>query len=122
MAPGAHAISFSRIHKQSAAGGYLRPASTSTPAWLPTGDCTGGDCLPVGDLPGWRQILADDFEGTVPLGGWSGCSDKTLDCPGFPEPDRGRWRAYKEGWPDTSHNGAYSSSRVLSIAGGVLDV
>jgi hypothetical protein len=32
------------------------------------------------------------------------------------------WWAYEEGWPETSRNGVYSSSRVLSIAGGVLDV
>lgn len=98
------------------------PTKASTATWLPVGKCAGADCLPVGDLPGWRQIFADDFEGSVPLGAWSGCSAKTLVCSGLPDPYRGRWWAYEEGWQDTSHNGVYSSARVLSIQDGVLDV
>ncbi len=94
--------------------------STQTP--LSAYPCTSGDCLPVGDLPGWKQIFTEDFTEPVLPGEWSECSLTLLECTGLPESYRKKWWAYVEGWPDTSRNGTYLSSRVLSVSDGVLDI
>lgn len=65
--------------------------------------------MPVGDLPGWHQIFADDFTADAPLGSW-------LTTYG------GRWRAYPEPWRDTSKRGMYSPGKVLSASNGLLDM
>ncbi|MBN2177560.1 MAG: glycoside hydrolase family 16 protein [Demequinaceae bacterium] len=88
----------------------------------PANPCVSGECAPVGDLPGWRQVFVDEFDGTVAPGQWSGCTFvEPLTCSGLPEPYRDRWWAFLEGWSDNA-NGVYSPSRVLSVSGGVLDV
>lgn len=63
--------------------------------------------MPVGDLPGWRQVFTDDFTTPVPLGQ-------------FPSAVSTKWWAYPDGWPDTTGRGVYSPSRVVSIADGVM--
>lgn len=75
-----------------------------------------GRAVPLGDLPGWKQVFADDFTGgTVPLGG-------------FPGTFSAAWSAnYFDGTPDTAgqKNGGksgYYPSKVLSIHNGVLDM
>jgi beta-glucanase (GH16 family) len=78
--------------------------------------------MPVGNLSGWRQIFVDDFTGTIALGEWSECSSEPFICSGLREPYRTNWWAYTEGWADTSKNGTYSPSKVLSVADGVLDM
>lgn len=75
--------------------------------------------LPVGDLPGWRQVFAEDFsEGDVGLGA-------------FPGIYGGRWSAnYFDGTPDTAaqlqpkgaRTSGYFPSKVLSVHDGVLDM
>jgi hypothetical protein len=84
-----------------------------------------GQSMPAGDLPGWHQVFADDFTTPVPVGGFSGCSQgptlMTSNCPGLPSAVSAKWWAYPDGWSDTSHNGRYSPSRVLSIHDGALD-
>lgn len=88
----------------------------------PTADASSSssDAMPVGDLPGWTQVFAEDFtEGDVPLGG-------------FPGPIYGtRWSAnYKDGTPDTAaqnqpkgqRTSGYYPSKVLSVHDGVLDM
>jgi hypothetical protein len=89
-------------------------------AW-PDG-CPSGECAPQGDLPSWRQIFVDEFVESVAPGEWSGCTLSPFVCSGLPEPYRSRWWSYTDGWPDTSGNGVYSPSRVLSIENGVLDI
>ena len=64
--------------------------------------------LPVGDLPGWRQTFVDDFTADAPLGS-------------FAQVYGGRWSGY-EGWRDTTGKGLYAESRVVSVAGGVMDL
>lgn len=72
--------------------------------------------LPAGDLPGWKQIFAEDFtKGDVPLGG-------------FPGPlYQADWSAgYKDGTPDTAGQASggksgYYPSKVLSVHNGMLD-
>jgi hypothetical protein len=64
--------------------------------------------VPVGDLPGWRQVFVDEFTTAVPTGR-------------FPAAVSSRWGAYEDGWSDTSGKGTYMPSKVLSVHDGVLD-
>lgn len=65
--------------------------------------------MPVGDLPGWQQVFAEDFDTDAPLGSWPGTAYD------------GHWTGY-EGIRDTSGAGMYSSERVVSVADGMLDM
>jgi hypothetical protein len=84
-----------------------------------------GEPMPVGDLPGWHQVFSDDFTVEVPMGGFSGCSagssTVTSKCSGLPAAVSAKWWAYPDSWPDSSGNGRYYPSQVLSIHDGVLD-
>jgi hypothetical protein len=71
--------------------------------------------LPVGDLPGWKQVFREEFDkGDVPIGG-------------FPGPIySAKWSAgYKDGTPDTAGQmgakSGYFPSKVLSVKNGMLD-
>jgi beta-glucanase (GH16 family) len=68
-----------------------------------------GQAMPTGDLTGWQQVFADDFTTDVPLGQ-------------FPSAVSTKWTAYADGWKDTSKNGRYSPSKVLSVGSGVLNM
>jgi Glycosyl hydrolases family 16 len=84
-----------------------------------------GAAMPTGNLPGWNQVFSDDFTTDVPLGSFSGCTDgatvMTSNCSGLPASVSSQLWAYPDGWKDTSGNGTYAPSQVLSIHGGELD-
>lgn len=63
--------------------------------------------LPIGDLPGWKQIFTEDFDAPVARGS-------------FPGPYANKWVSY-DGFPDTSHRGDYDQS-IISAHDGVLDL
>lgn len=84
------------------------PVVVGAPA-APAAPASSGTAAPVGDLPGWRQVLVDDFATDVPVGG-------------FPGPAYGaRWTGYA-GAHDTSGAGTYAPDRVVSVRDGVLDL
>ena len=67
-------------------------AQTSVHAEAAAGQSTAGasgEAMPVGDLPGWRQVFTDDFTTDVPLGS-------------FPAAVASKWGAYPSPWKDTS--------------------
>ncbi|WP_246527354.1 glycoside hydrolase family 16 protein [Pseudarthrobacter albicanus] len=72
--------------------------------------------MPVGDLPGWRQVFAGDFtHGDVPVGAFPGPAYSAKWSPG-----------YGDGTPDTAGQvsggkSGYYPSKVLSVKNGVLD-
>jgi beta-glucanase (GH16 family) len=68
-----------------------------------------GAAMPVGDIPGWHQIFTDDFTKIVPMGR-------------FPGAVSNKWLAYPDGWSDTSKNGTYYPSKVVSEHDGVMDL
>jgi len=68
---------------------------------------TTSSALP-GDVPGWTRIFADDFDTDAPVGS-------------FPSTYT-NWGAYDDGWSDTSKNGEYYPSTVLSASGGNLQM
>lgn len=81
---------------------------TTPPATTPPSTSPSGESMPVGDLPGWKQVFTDDFTKDVPLGSFPGAvSDK--------------WDAYN-GFNDTSKNGTYSPGKVVSQKGGLMDL
>jgi beta-glucanase (GH16 family) len=71
--------------------------------------------LPVGDLPGWKQVFLEDFDrGNVPVGSFPGNAYSQ------------KWsEGYQDGTPDTAgQEGAksgYYPSKVLSVKDGTLD-
>ncbi len=92
------------------------PRPTDTPVWAtPTIPSAGGgdhdpsgQPMPVGDLPGWRQVFTDNFATDVPVGSFPGSVYGS------------KWSAYLDGWTDTSGRGQYYPSKVLSVQNGIL--
>jgi hypothetical protein len=67
-----------------------------------------GEAAPRGNLPGWTQTYVEDFNTDVATGS-------------FPGAYTDHWYAYSDGIKDTSKNGTYMPSKVLSVHDGVLD-
>jgi len=65
--------------------------------------------MPVGNLPGWKQIFSDDFNTPAPLGS-------------FLNVYATQWDAYPEPYNDTSKHGMYSPQKTLSVANGLLNI
>ena len=65
--------------------------------------------MPTGDLPGWKQVFTENFTTDVPVGGFPG------------EAYAEKWDVYPDGWKDTSGNGTYMPSKVVSVSNGVLN-
>jgi hypothetical protein len=68
-----------------------------------------GKNMPVGDLPGWKQVFTDDFTQNVALGS-------------FPAAVSSKWTAYPDGWTDNSGFVYYMPSKTISILNGYLDM
>jgi hypothetical protein len=86
------------------------PATTVPPVAVPpvASGSPSGEAAPRGDLPGWKQTYVEDFTTDVPTGS-------------FPGAYTDHWYAYSDGIKDTSKNGTYMPSKVLSVHDGVLD-
>jgi hypothetical protein len=67
-----------------------------------------GAPMPVGNIPGWRQVFTDDFTEQVLIGQ-------------FPAAVSTKWGGYN-GSHDTTGNGAYEPGQVVSIHDGVMDL
>lgn len=99
------------VHTQ-AVGGAATPAEAGSVARR-VGHVTAfepapaGSRAPRGDLPGWRQLFVDDFDGDVPLGS-------------FPAAVSSKWSAYRYPAKDTSRRGTYWPEKVVSVDNGVL--
>jgi len=104
-----------------AAGSYQYAACVKGPAgWVQLGSAktlsvagavsapASSTAMPKGDLPGWRQVSADDFTTAVPLGSFPGSTY------------RSRYFTYG-GYADTSGRGWYDPAKVLSVKDGMLD-
>lgn len=72
------------------------------------------NAMPKGDLPGWRQVWAENFnagvKAPVPVGSFAGCNHHAdtprAYCSGLPKPWREALWAYPSGWEDTANSGA----------------
>ena len=87
------------------------PASVSTGN---PGSASSGQAMPVGDLPGWHQIFAENFNTPAPLGAFPGSAYGNA------------FTVYPDGSPDTAGNqGApsrYFPSKVVSVNNGMLNL
>lgn len=94
-------------------GAQTAPPSTTGPAATPSAvpdDPSGTtSAVPRGDLPGWRQLLAEGFDTDVPAGRFPG--------PAYAS----RWAGY-DGFPDSSGTFRYATRDVASVHDGVLDL
>ncbi len=68
--------------------------------------------MPVGDLPGWKQIFTENFNTPVSLGNFPG---RVYSA---------KWDVYKDGWLDTAGQLGkpyrYFPSKVVSVKKGML--
>ena len=85
----------SRVWRVRAAGGGTRNVANAK--------------MPVGDLPGWKQIFTEDFTTDAPLGS-------------FLTNYSANWSAYEKGWVDTSKHGVYDPDRTLYAKDGELGI
>ena len=96
-------------------GSYATPGSpsatpTATSASAPSAANPSGQPMPPNELPGWHRVFSDNFEQTVPLGQ-------------FPAAVAAKWgRSYPDGLKDTSKQGTYEPTKVVSIGDGVLNI
>ncbi len=89
--------------------------------WLVTGGIDwdpSGQAVPIGDLPGWHQVFADDFANDAyPIGSFRDCqADGCASTPLVP------WGSRSDGHPDTSGNCVAEPSQTLSIAQGIMSI
>lgn len=68
-----------------------------------------GVAMPSGNLNGWEQIFAEDFDRHAGIGSFPGGAYGA------------RWDVYPDGTPDTTNKATYMPSKVLSAHDGVLD-
>ena len=88
-----------------------------------TASDTSGQPVPIGNLPGWKQVFYDDFQGeSVSTGQFSGCSSNPYTCSDLPSATQSKWADYPDGWSDTAGTCDYEPSQTLSISGGVLNM
>jgi len=96
-----------------ATSGSLAPAgpgsTPSTPATATVAPTPVDTALPVGDLPGWHQVLAEDFSTPVAEGRFPG------------RHYRDRWFTY-DGFTNPSGTPLYDTRGVTSVHDGLLDV
>jgi hypothetical protein len=82
-----------------------------------------GENVPVGNLPGWKQVFHDNFQGeSAALGQFSNCSSSDNLCTGLPAGVQSEWWDYPDGWADTAGTCEYEPSQTLSISGNILNM
>lgn len=78
-----------------------------------------GQAVPIGDLPGWKQIFYDDFTKDAEVGSWgSECDPERIVYIGA---QGQKWKSYPTCYKDTYQKRPYRADSVLSIKGGVLN-
>lgn len=104
--------------------------------WRVTREPIRSTQMPVGDLPGWKQVLTEDFTRPVPLGGFTANQQGVLTtsgAAGYQAYGPGRsggneMRVYPDGWDTTHKTAFYAPSKTLSVrndvpgTNGCLDV
>lgn len=85
-------------------------------AFSPTSSAApvASNTMPTGDLAGWRQVWADNFNSAVAapvkVGSFSGCNNNADRSNAYCSGLSGKWRdtlwAYPSGWEDTANSGA----------------
>lgn len=83
------------------------PTTPTTPTPTPSTPATpSGEAMPVGDLPGWKQVFSDDFTTAAAAGT-------------FATAYGAKWATY-HGFNDTYGNGRYDRN-MISVQNGLMD-
>lgn len=78
-----------------------------------------GQPVPIGDLPGWKQIFYDDFTKDAAPGSWgSECDHGRIAYTGA---QGQKWKSYPKCFTDTYQKRPYRADSVLSVKDGVLN-
>jgi hypothetical protein len=83
-----------------------------------------GQAMPVGNLPGWRQVFAEDFTANAPTGSWAASCATDPNAANkivYTGATGTQWRTYPDCYLDTYQKRPYRSDQVLSVHDGVLD-
>jgi hypothetical protein len=76
---------------------------------IPSAGSPSGQAMPVGDLPGWRQVFIEDFTSNVSLGSWPGSYAS-------------KWADYTyPGSHDTNGGAEWNTVKDVSVSGGTAD-
>lgn len=78
----------------------LPPPPSTSPSGIP---------MPTTNLPGWTLKFSEDFTTNVPIGS-------------FPDAVSAKWRAYNDGWPDTSRIGMHAPHKIISWHDSMMDI
>ena len=116
--PGRAAVDFYVVRDPGATGQvlYLDDAELVASSTSPS-----GAAMPVGDLPGWRQVFAEDFTVAAPTGSWGASCAQDPDKIVYTGAGGTKWRTYADCYRDTEEKRPYRSDQVLSVHDGVLD-
>jgi hypothetical protein len=90
--------------------GQCRPGSPATAD-------LSGEPMPVGDIPGWHRVFADDFAKNAPLGAFASSGNG----PVYEGDHGGKWGSYGDGWACPPWPNCYHPAQVVSVHDGVLD-
>ena len=77
-----------------------------------------GVAMPIGDMPGWHQVFADDFTVNAALGSFGTSSARRIVYTGD---HGGKWTTYPDGWGCYPYTHCYEPRQVLSVHNGELD-
>lgn len=78
-----------------------------------------GETVPIGDLPGWKQIFYDDFTKDAELGSWGSDCDYSVFA--YIGAEGQKWKSYPKCFTDTYQKRPYRADSVLSVKNGVLN-
>jgi hypothetical protein len=85
------------------------PSSSVTVTIPGSGSSPSGIAMPVGNLPGWRQVFTEDFTSNVTLGNWPGAY-------------AAKWADYTyPGSHDTNGGAEWNTVKDVSASGGSAD-
>jgi beta-glucanase (GH16 family) len=118
------ALSAAEIRRGMRRGAPAKPAPAAAPPPAPAPSASGVPA-PAGDLPGWRQILLDDFAQDV--ASWGDCTSwaNGASCPGLAgTPYASKWWAYPSNYQDTREknngDGGFYQPSDMYMSGGQL--
>ena len=90
-----------------------------SPAEIMDSISPSGQPVPIGDLPGWKQIFYDDFTKDAAPGSWGSECDGTRIV--YTGAQGQKWRSYPNCYKDTYQKRPYRADSVLSVKNGVLN-
>lgn len=98
--------------------GNVSPSSLAANFTVDCGIGGSGETMPVGNIPGWSQVFAEDFSAPAATGSMASPDPETINYIGATGT---KWRSYPPNYPDTRAGRPYRSDQVLSVHDGVMD-